>query len=155
MYQRYRQPVTGAITDQLVDAALHGRRGRPVTGSDDGLIADLEDFALAGQALTTASPIGWHAVASREPDPDVAAVSAGTAARLGAGPRRPDRSFRHPRRPARTAQRYAALHRDRDWRSLTVRHAEVILTGDPAQVWPIVSKVRQSANPTPSGECIG
>lgn len=66
--------MAGAITDQL-RRYLHGRRRAAAhMGSDyDGLIADLEDFVLGGgkRLRPLFAYWGWHAVASREPDPDV------------------------------------------------------------------------------------
>lgn len=54
---------------------MHGRRRAAAhMGSDyDGLIADLEDFVLGGgkRLRPLFAYWGWHAVASREPDPDV------------------------------------------------------------------------------------
>lgn len=123
-------------------------------GSDyDGLIADLEDFVLGGgkRLRPLFAYWGWHAVASREPDPDVLLLFSALELLHAWALVHDDLIDRSATRRGRpTAQlRYAALHRDRDWRGSPDQFgmSAAILLGDLAQVWAddIVSKVCQSA----------
>lgn len=134
---------------------MHGRRRAAAhMGSDyDGLIADLEDFVLGGgkRLRPLFAYWGWHAVASREPDPDVLLLFSALELLHAWALVHDDLIDRSTTRRGRpTAQlRYAALHRDRDWRGSPDQFgmSAAILLGDLAQVWAddIVSKVCQSA----------
>jgi geranylgeranyl diphosphate synthase type I len=134
--------LTGAITEQL-RRYLHDRRTETAyIGDDYGLlIAALEDFVLnGGKRLRPAFAYwGWRAVASGEPEPDVlllfSALELLHACALVHDDVIDDSSTRRGRPTAHI--RFAALHRDRNWRGSADRFgiSAAILLGDLALSW--------------------
>ena len=134
--------MAGAITDQL-RRYLHDRRSEAAyIGSEyDGLIAILEDFVLGGgKRLRPAFAYwGWQAVASEDPNPDVLLLFSALEL-LHAWALIHDDVIDHSStrrgRPT-THVRFAALHRDRNWRGSPDQFgvAAAVLTGDLAQAW--------------------
>jgi geranylgeranyl diphosphate synthase, type I len=113
--------LTGAITEQL-RRYLHDRRAQTsYIGADyDVLVAVLEDFVLnGGKRLRPAFAYwGWRAVAAGDPDPEVlllfSALELLHAFALVHDDVIDDSSTR--RGKPTTHVRFAALHRDRQWR---------------------------------------
>ncbi|OSC41787.1 bifunctional (2E,6E)-farnesyl/geranyl diphosphate synthase [Mycobacterium decipiens] len=146
--------MAGAITDQLRRYLQDRRSAAAHIGSDyDGLIADLEDFVLGGgkRLRPVFAYWGWQAVATREPDPDVLLLfSALELLHAWALVHDDLIDSSATRRGRPTAHmRYAALHRDRDWRGSADQFgiSAAILLGDVAQAWAddIVSQGCQAA----------
>ena len=134
--------MTGAITEQL-RRYLHDRRAQTAyIGADyDILVATLEDFVLnGGKRLRPAFAYwGWRAVASGDPDPEVllllSALELLHACALVHDDVIDDSSTR--RGKPTTHVRFAALHRDRQWRGSPERFgaSAAILLGDLALAW--------------------
>ena len=134
--------MTGAITDQL-RRYLHDRRSETAhIGIDyDVLITALEDFVVGGgKRLRPAFAYwGWRAVATRDPDPDVlllfSALELLHACALVHDDVIDDSSTRRGRPTAHI--RFAALHRDQNWRGSPDRFgiSAAILLGDLALAW--------------------
>jgi geranylgeranyl diphosphate synthase, type I len=134
--------LTGAITEQLRQY-LHDRRTQTAhIGADYVLlVAALEDFVLnGGKRLRPAFAYwGWRAVATEQPDPNVlllfSALELLHASALVHDDVIDDSSTRRGRPTAHI--RFAALHRDRDWRGSADRFgiSAAILLGDLALTW--------------------
>jgi geranylgeranyl diphosphate synthase, type I len=134
--------LTGAITEQL-RRYLHDRRAQTsYIGADyDVLVAVLEDFVLnGGKRLRPAFAYwGWRAVAAGDPDPEVlllfSALELLHAFALVHDDVIDDSSTR--RGKPTTHVRFAALHRDRQWRGSPERFgaSAAILLGDLALAW--------------------
>ena len=134
--------LTGAITEQLRQY-LHDRRTQTAHIGEDYvlLIAALEDFVLnGGKRLRPAFAYwGWRAVATEQPDPNVlllfSALELLHASALVHDDVIDDSSTRRGRPTAHI--RFAALHRDRDWRGSADRFgiSAAILLGDLALTW--------------------
>ncbi len=137
--------LTGAITAEL-RRYLHDRRAQSAYISSEGadfdvLIAALEDFVLGGgKRLRPAFAYwGWRAVATGDPDPEAlllfSALELLHACALLHDDVIDDSSTRRGR--PTTHVRFAALHRDRDWRGSPERFgtSAAILLGDLALAW--------------------
>jgi geranylgeranyl diphosphate synthase, type I len=137
--------LTGAITERL-RRYLHDRRAQTAyIGSEGGdydvLIGALEDFVLGGgKRLRPAFAYwGWRAVATAEPDPEVlllfSALELLHACALVHDDVIDDSATR--RGKPTTHVRFAALHRDRNWRGSPERFgaSAAILLGDLALAW--------------------
>jgi len=137
--------LTGAITEQL-RRYLHDRRAQTAYISSEGadydvLVAVLEDFVLnGGKRLRPAFAYwGWRAVAAGDPDPEVlllfSALELLHAFALVHDDVIDDSSTR--RGKPTTHVRFAALHRDRQWRGSPERFgaSAAILLGDLALAW--------------------
>jgi geranylgeranyl diphosphate synthase, type I len=134
--------LTGAVTDRL-RRYLHGRRAETAyIGPDYGvLLAALEDFVLnGGKRLRPAFAYwGWRSVATGEPDPEVLLLFSALELLHASALVHDDvidDSFTRRGRP--TAHiRFAALHRDRNWRGSPDRFgiSAAILLGDLALAW--------------------
>lgn len=133
------------ITEEL-RRYLHDRRAQSAyissAGADfDALIAALEDFVLSGgKRLRPAFAYwGWRAVATGEPDPEAlllfSALELLHACALLHDDVIDDSSTRRGR--PTTHVRFAALHRDRDWRGSPEQFgtSAAILLGDLALAW--------------------
>lgn len=134
--------MTGAIAEQL-RAYLHERRGETayIGGDYAALISALEDFVLnGGKRLRPAFAYwGWRAVAEAEPDSQVlllfSALELLHACALVHDDVIDDSSTRRGKPTVHV--RFAALHRDRDWRGSADRFgiSAAILLGDLALAW--------------------
>jgi geranylgeranyl diphosphate synthase, type I len=134
--------LTGAITEQLRQY-LHDRRTQTAHIGEDYalLVAALEDFVLnGGKRLRPAFAYwGWRAVATGQPDPNVlllfSALELLHTSALVHDDVIDDSSTRRGRPTAHI--RFAALHRDRDWRGSADRFgiSAAILLGDLALTW--------------------
>ncbi|OBG29332.1 bifunctional (2E,6E)-farnesyl/geranyl diphosphate synthase [Mycobacterium sp. 852002-51057_SCH5723018] len=137
--------MTGAITERL-RRYLHDRRAQTAYISSEGgdydvLIGALEDFVLGGgKRLRPAFAYwGWRAVATAEPDPEVlllfSALELLHACALVHDDVIDDSATR--RGKPTTHVRFAALHRDRNWRGSPERFgvSAAILLGDLALAW--------------------
>jgi geranylgeranyl diphosphate synthase type I len=134
--------LTGAITEQL-RRYLHDRRAQTAyIGADyDVLVAALEDFVLGGgKRLRPAFAYwGWRSVAAGEPDPEAlllfSALELLHACALVHDDVIDDSATR--RGKPTTHVRFAALHRERQWRGSPERFgmSTAILLGDLALAW--------------------
>jgi geranylgeranyl diphosphate synthase, type I len=134
--------LTGAITEQLRQY-LHDRRTQTAHIGEDYalLVAALEDFVLnGGKRLRPAFAYwGWRAVATGQPDPNAlllfSALELLHTSALVHDDVIDDSSTRRGRPTAHI--RFAALHRDRDWRGSADRFgiSAAILLGDLALTW--------------------
>jgi geranylgeranyl diphosphate synthase type I len=134
--------LTGAITEQL-RRYLHDRRTQTAYIGEDYvlLVTALEDFVLnGGKRLRPAFAYwGWRALAAGEPDPNVlllfSALELLHASALVHDDVIDESSTRRGRPTAHI--RFAALHRDRDWRGGAERFgiSAAILLGDLALTW--------------------
>jgi geranylgeranyl diphosphate synthase, type I len=134
--------LTGAITEQL-RRYLHDRRTQTAYIGEDYvlLVAALEDFVLnGGKRLRPAFAYwGWRAVAAGQPDPNVlllfSALELLHASALVHDDVIDESSTRRGRPTAHI--RFAALHRDREWRGCAERFgiSAAILLGDLALTW--------------------
>jgi geranylgeranyl diphosphate synthase, type I len=147
--------LAGAITDRLRQY-LHDRRGEAAyLGSDYGVLVDgLQDFVLSGgkRLRPVFAYWGWRAVATGEPDPAVLLLFSALELLHASALVHDDvidASATRRGRPT-THVRFAALHRDHNWRGSPDQFgiSAAILVGDLAHAWAddIVAQISLSSD---------